>query len=140
MARLRFWILTLAVAVLALSTPDLASAQVKTGTTAGAVAPIVQKVIKKRARLVDPSIATCTMFGSNGKTIRPGVTHMTQGDHARIRAEHQMMSRATAQGNGDEAVYYEALTGDARANPKFNRLRIADRLGLKKGCLLSGTP
>ena len=139
MAKLKIWFTGLAVAMVALEVSVVASAQVKTGTTAGATAPVTQEVVKKRARIIDPSVATCKMFGSDGKTPRPSMTHMTQADHARIRAEHGMMSRVRSQGNGDEAVYYDLLTGDSSANPKFNRLRIADKLGLKKGCLLSGT-
>jgi hypothetical protein len=137
MARFNTWFPAFAIAVLALAAPDLASAQVKTGTTAGVAAPVVKKVVK-RARLIDPSIASCKMFGSDGKTARPGVTHMTQGDHARVRAEH-MMIREASKGNGDEAVYYDLLTGDSTNNPKLNRFRVDDSLGRKKGCLLTGT-
>jgi hypothetical protein len=137
MHKLKVWIPVVALALLALSIPDLASAQVKTGTTAGAATPVAKKKVL-RARIIDPSVASCSMFGSNGKTPRPGGTFMTQHDHALIRAEHQMMTRAATQGNGDETVYYKALIGEGGANPKLNRLRVADDLGRKKGCLLSG--
>ena len=48
--------------------------------------------------------------------------------------------RRAASGNGDEAAYYMLLTGDSGANPKLNRFRVGDSLGMKKGCTLSGTP
>ena len=139
MTRLTGWIPVLAIALLAVAAPDAANAQVKTGTPAEVITSVVQKIVKKRARTIDGSITSCKMFGSDGVTPRPAQTYMKQSDQARVRAEYELMRRA-ASGNGDEAAYYMLLTGDSRANPKFNRFRVGDSLGMKKGCTLSGTP
>ena len=135
----KFWLAVLALASLGIADCGLASAATNNAATSASKQTIAQKSAKKLARRVDPAIASCKLFGSDGRTPRPALTHMKQGDHARIRAEYDLIQQ-TKRGNGDEAVYYEQLTGDRKSNPKLGRFRVGDSLGMKKGCTLTGVP
>ncbi len=137
MARSMIWIPAFAiVAICIAASPDPAKAGTSKGTTAGQVGeakPLQAKGIKRQGRRVDDSVTTCRMFGSDGLTPRPGLMHMKQSDHARLRAENDLIEMSQ-RGNGDEAAYYRSLTGNSADNPKLNRYRVADRLGMKKAC------
>src|SRR4051812_33169293 len=92
--------------------PQVASAQVKTNTTAATVKAQVQAAVqgvkaKRLTRMVDESLTGCSVY-SPGRSVKPPVTYITRADKARVKAEARMLLNERR--NDSDLVTFYSLT------------------------------